>query len=351
MHKNIYREIIDLLQKNQALVVQTVLHGSDGSVVQDMERKVSPLSAFSSEQAGSPAGVSVLEKDTGLLIIEPVLPPERLIILGGGHIALPVCAIGSRCGFKVCVVDDRPEFANLDRFPEAQTVTCDDFSNAIRKLSITPFDYIVIVTRGHRSDADCLRAILPDGLPAYLGMIGSKRRVKGLMEMLADEGFGQEKLNRICTPIGLKIGAVTTDEIAVSILAEVIAWRRLPEFRGTRYPYIPTDLEIPVMEYLAENEEPQAIVTVIETKGSTPRAAGAKMVVDRLGNITGSIGGGCAESSAIQGALEVIGTGQYEIVDIDLTGDIAEYDGMVCGGTMKILIEDVPVSEVRNDMP
>lgn len=343
--KNIYREIMDLLQKKQALAIQTILHGSEGSVVQDMERKVFPLSASGTEQAGTPAGVAVLGKDTDLIITEPVLHPERLIILGGGHIALPVCAISSRCGFNVCVVDDRAEFAHPDRFPEAKIVICDDFSNAIWKLGITPFDYVVIVTRGHRSDADCLRAILPDTFPAYLGMIGSKRRVNGLLNMLADEGYEQEKLNRICTPIGLKIGAVTTEEIAVSILAEVIARRRLPEFRGTSYPYTLTDLEIPVMEYLAENEEPQAIVTVIETRGSTPRAAGAKMVVNRSGNIIGSIGGGCAESSAIREARMIIGTGRYEIVDFDLTGDIAEYDGMVCGGTMKILIEDASNDE------
>ena len=89
---------------------------------------------------------SVLDGDV-LTVTEPVLPPERLIILGGGHVALSVCIIGARCGFNVCVVDDRADFANAQRFPEAQTVICDDFSEAIRKLSVSSFDYVVVVTQ------------------------------------------------------------------------------------------------------------------------------------------------------------------------------------------------------------
>ena len=338
-----YQRIIQFVRENKPAALQTTLHGYSGSIKEDMTRKIIPvIPSVDKHGRYSVKVTSVLDGEV-LTLTEPVLPPERLIILGGGHVALSVCLIGARCGFNVCVVDDRSDFANEERFPEAQTVICDDFSAAIRKLSVSSFDYVVVITRGHRSDADCLRVLLSNTFPAYLGMIGSKRRVKGMLEMLRAEGFDHEKLNRICTPIGLNIGAVTPDEIAVSIMAEIISYRHMPEFGANNHFYNNSDAEISVFDYLAVNTDPKAIVTVIETKGSVPRGTGAKMVVDHLGKTVGSIGGGCTESAAIQGAKMLIRTGRYEIIDVDLTGDVAEFDGMVCGGTMKILIEDASV--------
>ena len=158
--------------------------------------------------------------------------------------------------------------------------------------------------------------------------------------MLAAEGFDPERLKRICTPIGLSIGAVTPAEIAVSILSEVIAYKRLPEHGDPGRYCNDSDVELSTLRYLAENHDPKAVVTVIETKGSTPRGTGAKMAVSPLGKVTGSIGGGCSEAAVIQDAVRIIGTGRYKLVDIDLTGEVAESDGMVCGGTMKVLVED-----------
>ena len=158
--------------------------------------------------------------------------------------------------------------------------------------------------------------------------------------MLKEEGFEPSRLERICTPIGLNIGAVTPAEIAVSIISEVIAYRRLPEHGDPQRCCGDSDLELSTLQYLAENHEPKAIVTVIETKGSTPRGTGAKMAVSPLGQVTGSIGGGCSEGAVIRDAVRLIGTGRYKIIDIDLTGEVAESDGMVCGGTMKVLVED-----------
>ena len=150
----------------------------------------------------------------------------------------------------------------------------------------------------------------------------------------------EERLARICTPIGLPIGAVTPGEIAISILSEVIAYKRLPEHGDPKRCCNDSDVELSTLQYLAENREPKAIVTVIETKGSTPRGTGAKMAVSPLGKVTGSIGGGCSEAAVIQDAVRIIGTGRFKLVDIDLTGEVAESDGMVCGGTMKVLVED-----------
>lgn len=121
--------------------------------------------------------------------------------------------------------DDRPSFANHSRFPEAKQIVCDLFPAAIEKIGIRESDYVAVITRGHRYDADCLRELLRGIMPRYLGMIGSKRRTVGLLNMLEEEGFSRADLDRIHTPIGLDIGALTVKEIAISIVAELIAER------------------------------------------------------------------------------------------------------------------------------
>ena len=337
---NTYQEIIRRLEAGEACSLETRFKGRSGLIAEGMTRQLTAVVPTIDPKGRTVACVTEEQVGEETVVREPMLPQERLIVLGAGHIALPVCQFGAACGFAVCVVDDRPDFANRARFPEASEVICDGFENAIRSLKLTPFDYVVVITRGHRHDADCLRALLPGVWPAYLGMIGSRRRTKGLLEMLRQEGFDAELLGRICTPIGLPIGAVTPAEIAVSILSEVIAYRRLPEHGDPKRCCADSDLELSTLRYLAENHEPKAIVTVIETKGSTPRGTGAKMAVSPLGKVTGSIGGGCSEGAVIRDAVKIIGTGRYLVVDIDLTGEVAESDGMVCGGTMKVLVED-----------
>ena len=112
----------------------------------------------------------------------------------------------------------------------------------------------------------------------------------------------------------------------------------MPEKR--RKPANGSDLDLEVIRHLAEDESDKAVVTVLATSGSTPRRAGAKMTVDRLGRIVGSIGGGCSEGAVIRDAVSIIGTGRYQTKTIDMTGDVAEDEGMVCGGIMEVLIED-----------
>ena len=337
---NLYGEILSSLAANRAVSLETVIHGESGLIRDGITRRLTKVRPITDAHGRSFARVTADWDGDSVTVREPVLPQERLIVLGGGHIALPVCEFGAKCGFSVCVVDDRPDFANRSRFPDAAQVICDSFENGIKQLCITPFDYVVVITRGHRHDADCLRVLLPGEAPAYLGMIGSRRRTRGLLEMLREEGFDPARIEKICTPIGLNIGAVTPGEIAVSILSEVIAYKRLPEHGDPGRCCNDSDVELSTLRYLAENREPKAIVTVIETKGSTPRGTGAKMAVSPLGKVTGSIGGGCSEAAVIQDAVRIIGTGRYQIVEIDLTGEVAESDGMVCGGTMKVLVED-----------
>jgi len=269
-------------------------------------------------------------------LIEPYFPESRLIVLGGGHIAKPLVEFGSKTGFSVTVVDDRPMFANNQRFPDAEKVVCEDFEKSIRLLNLNSSAFVVIVTRGHRHDTNCLRKVLEHDT-AYVGMIGSKRRVASVKEQLLNEGYAREKIEGVNAPIGLNIGAITPEEIAISIMAQVISYKRLNASKEKlNWP----ELDREVLEKLADGSGGmKAIVTVISTKGSTPRKAGAKMLVWEDGRTVGSIGGGCSEGAVIRTALDVIGDGGYKIQEVDMTGDTAEDEGMVCGGIMKVLIE------------
>lgn len=334
---NIYEEALNSIKNGKSMFLVTENIEEEGSI-EDLNRSLKEITLELNDTFN--VVKPTIEKKETLTVKEPLFPKERLIVLGGGHIGLALCDFASKCGFEVTIVDDRPAFANNERFPLASSVVCENFTKAILDLKVTPFDYVVVITRGHRNDAECLRALLPGHEPAYLGMIGSRRRVKGLLEMLIEEGYDKDKISRICSPIGLKIGAVTPEEITISILSEIIAYKRLPEVNKKPRIINNSDLDYYMIEYLAKDHSPKSIVTVIETVGSTPRGTGAKMCVDPHGNIKGSIGGGCSEGAVIRDAIDIIGTGEYKTFFIDMRGEVAESEGMVCGGTMTVLIED-----------
>lgn len=269
-------------------------------------------------------------------------PKERVILLGGGHIAEPLCRYANDLGFRVVVCDDRPAFASAQRFPEAEKVICDSFQNAITQLKITESDYVCVLTRGHRYDTECLREILSGTFPCYIGMVGSKRRSEGVFRILREEGYDSEKIDRICAPIGMKINALTIKEIAISIVGQLIEYRRRDIQRSHESARLITEnIDWKLMEYLAADESPKALLTVYDTQGSTPVKSGAMMSVDRDLNITGTIGGGCGEHKAMMEARKIIGTGESKTLQVNLTQDMAEEEGMVCGGMMKIFIQDM----------
>lgn len=275
----------------------------------------------------------------GCTVIRRWVPKERLILLGGGHIALPLCRIGAMLDFSVVVVDDRPSFANHLRFPEADTVICGDFAESIGRLKLRQEDFVCTITRGHRHDADCLRRILSGTMPKYLGMIGSKRRVAGLMELLEKEGYDPGLLKQIHAPIGLMIHAQTTAEIAVSIAAQLVECRNMKRENDVQgEALLHTNVDMALLEAFAALREPLVLALVVDTKGSTPVKSGAMMAVGTLGRIEGTIGGGCGEAEIIQIARRLIGTGQSEVVSVNMSNDVAGDEGMVCGGSMKVLL-------------
>ena len=157
--------------------------------------------------------------------IEPIVPQPRAIIFGAGHIASSLSKIATLAGFATVIVDDRESFASRERFPEAFQVYAEAYETAIEKLQVDANCYLVIATRGHRDDMRVLRLAL--GTPArYIAMIGSQRKVTAIVEQLSQAGVPAGALERLYAPMGLDIGAVTPEEIAVSVVAEMIAVRR-----------------------------------------------------------------------------------------------------------------------------
>jgi len=170
-----------------------------------------------------------VETDEGVAVVyvEPHRPPPELVIVGAGHIARPLCAAGAMLGFRVIVLDDRPEFATRERFPEAAEVRRADFSDPFRGVAIGPRTYLVLVTRGHKYDFEALIDVLRRPVqPAYVGMVGSRRRTRAALEQVAREGIDPERIEAVRAPIGLDVHAETPGEIAVSIAAELVLARR-----------------------------------------------------------------------------------------------------------------------------
>ncbi len=162
------------------------------------------------------------------VFVEPVMPVPQLYLFGAGHVSLHVYKVARLAGFDVTVVDDRDAYANRERFPDAREVYAEEFDHACSKLSLNENSYLVIVTRGHRDDMRILRWAA--GTRArYIGMIGSKRKVIEIYKELEREGVSRESLDRVHAPIGLDIGAIAPEEIAIAIVAELISVRRHAE--------------------------------------------------------------------------------------------------------------------------
>lgn len=150
-------------------------------------------------------------------------PPARLVIVGAGHIAIPLARLGDMLGLRVEVLDDRADFAAPDRFPEAAAVRVIDFRDPFAETPLAPHDHVVLVTRGHSFDYECLvRLLRMTHPPHYIGMIGSRRRVRATHEQLLRDGFTNEEMGRVRAPVGLDLGGQTPVEIAVSVAAEIV---------------------------------------------------------------------------------------------------------------------------------
>lgn len=238
-----FREAIALLKNRERGVLATLVAAETPAAVGAylLVREDGTTSGTLAEELNAPiveAALGLLEQGReeprrlslpegrGVAYLEPILPRPTLLIAGAGHIGAALAHYGARIGFEVAVVDDRPAFANRERLPDADQVIVENIVEAVRRFPKTKDTYVVIVTRGHRHDAVVLREVI-DAPVAYIGMIGSRRKVLTIYEEFLAEGLATpEQLARVHAPIGLDIGALSVDEIAVSIAAELILVRR-----------------------------------------------------------------------------------------------------------------------------
>ena len=214
-----------LLKKNGKVIIQRLWLEKPASGRPKLQP---PFSTFRKEimAAGKDGRIRFAERPPAGLFLEPWSPPPRLIIAGAGHIGQAVGRLGTMLDFEVTVIDDRPEYANAKRFPEAAKIIVADIGRAVRETPLGADAYLVIVTRGHSRDADALRAAVKRPA-AYVGMIGSRRKVRLLRRLFLERGWATPgQWARVHTPIGLPIGSRTVAEIAVSISAELVKIRR-----------------------------------------------------------------------------------------------------------------------------
>jgi xanthine dehydrogenase accessory factor len=162
------------------------------------------------------------------IFVEPVIPQPRAFIFGGGHVSKGISKIASLAGFSTSIIDNREAFANQERFPEAEATYAEEYEDVFPKLPVNSTSYIIIVTRGHRDDMRVLRWAV--NTPArYIAMIGSKRKTISVVHELEKEGIPREAFEKVFAPMGLEIGAEMPEEIAISVVAEMIAVRRAPD--------------------------------------------------------------------------------------------------------------------------
>ena len=264
---------------------------------------------------------------------------KKVVICGAGHVSMPVIRIAKMIGCRVTVIDDRPVFAKNGRDAGADEAVCDEFSDALSRIPGDADTYFVIVTRGHQYDSDCLRMILRKP-SAYVGMMGSSRRVRIVKESLIKDGYDPDAVAGVHSPIGLEINAQTPEEIAVSIMGEIIKVKN--QRKNTEYPQ---ELLQDILG--TRHAEPlpgrKVLCTIVAKKGAAPREVGTKMIYTSKGKSLGTIGGGCTEAEVMRRAREMFmeDTPDPVLMRVDLTADEASLEGEVCGGVIDVWIESI----------
>jgi len=209
----------------RVVVLANELHGSFQDNEADTEALELALKGLRGG-SGTVTGPYLLPLEAGgemRVFLELHHPQPEMVIVGAGHLAQPLCTMGALLGLRVRILDDRPEFATRERFPEADEVRTVDFADPFREVPLHPWSHLVLVTRGHQYDYECLRKVmLTSPLPSYIGMIGSRRRVKATFQSLLDEGIPRSSLEQVRAPIGLDLGGETPSEIAIAVAAEIV---------------------------------------------------------------------------------------------------------------------------------
>jgi len=207
-------------------VGRKLLLGGDGS-------RIGTLGSSLLDNAVASVGRRALERnepqlwhgeDGTSVYVEAILPQVKLLIAGAGHVGAAVCRFAAMCDFHVTVIDDRAEYANRANLPDAHRIVVGDIASTLAAMPMTPWTFVVIVTRGHRNDEECLHAIIHTNA-GYKGLIGSRRKIKLIFDDLRERGVSPDRLAEVYAPIGVDIGSKTVPEIAISIVAQLIQVR------------------------------------------------------------------------------------------------------------------------------
>ena len=260
-----------------------------------------------------------------------------LVICGGGHVSIPVIEIGRMLGFEVIVLEDRPVFADNARRAGASQVICEPFEAGLDQIPGSSSTYFVLVTRGHVYDQICLKKIV-EKPHAYIGMLGNRKRVQMVKDAVLEYGAAPQVIERIHTPIGLDIGSETPAELGVAIMAEIIQVKN----RGIRQNGYSRDMLHALLK-TGNGGKAGVMATIVGKKGSTPREAGTKMLVQPDSHCIGTIGGGRAEAVMMNRALELLKsrTEQSMLCYVNMAGEESEEEGSCGGGVIYVLLEVV----------
>lgn len=280
-------------------------------------------------------GTALCRGDVGSeVFLEAAEKKDRVVICGAGYVGYALARLCVLTGIRTIVIEDRDYFAEKAREAGADLVICRPFEEAIRDLPEEKNTAFVVMTRGHAYDQRCLTAIA--GKKAYyVGMMGSRTRAAMMGKELENQGVEAEWIRNLHAPIGLEIGAQTPEEIAVSVLAEILSERtRLGCGRKEGHEVFDRACQ------KLEKKEKFILATILERKGSAPRKEGTHFIVSESENTFGTIGGGKLEADVKEAAQNMLKSGkETEILHADLNNKDAAEEGLVCGGRVKVLLE------------
>lgn len=341
MNKQTFLQALQSAATKNGCTLATVLEGTcageqlllcGGQPVWQTEGAAPLLCRKAALQACTATGI--LELDGQRIFAERFGAVPQLVVCGGGHVAAAVVKLAKLLGLPVLAMDDREEYAQQLRQAGADTVLCAPFVQALAKVPGGAETYFVVVTRAHAFDVDCLQEILRKPA-AYVGMMGSKGRAALVRRQLLEAGLDVGRVEALYAPIGLSIGSQTAEEIALSILAQIVQIKNTrPQTEG---------FSSLILEAMAQTG-PAVLATIVARHGSTPRDVGAKMLMTADGKTVGSVGGGIMEYYVQQAARNMLNGAGAVVQCLQLSADGKNDDAAVaaCGGSMEVLLQLLP---------
>ena len=296
-----------------------------------------PFPAELAEALPSPGtkAYMLVQTDIGHVFIERISGRKQLVICGAGHVSMPIIRIGLILNYEITVIEDREEFALRAKEAGAHHVFAEPFEKALDALPDLPGTAYIVVTRGHTHDVDCLRRILKKDF-TYCGLMGSRSRTGMIREQLIEEGFPAERVEQIHMPIGLSINSRTPEEIAVSIIAQVISTfnRKAPD-EGFPAEMVEEICRILKADHDVSDDIAGVLTLIIDKRQEAPRQPGTKMLVRKDGSFLGSVGGGSAEAAILEEARGMLSQGCR---DCRVRTVSMKKGTMQCGGEVDVFL-------------